>query len=281
MFVRFRKKLSDGVRPSGGVHPATHMCVGDCKRRRDYHCPIKPRCRWRIGVEHGIELAPYRLNVAVVENRRIDGKVRQSCLVQLGSFEGAWLPDFYADVDPDLADQIKADVAMKVEYATITPEVAKGMQIEVATWQRRSAQKRYQYWEDLDRRLSRLGNRIDPKTEAAIREQIHERIPRPLPEETEQMGLWAVDDHLKKWDHIRGLWAHSIVGINERIARAQEELVYTESGENAVTVREAEIAAQAEKIKADLTAGKTVLPDDVDISHEEVFLAGLEYFGRR
>ncbi len=78
-----------------------------------------------------------------------------------------------------------------------------------------------------------------------------------------------------------GLWAHSIVGIKERIARAQEELVYTESGENAVAVRDAEIAAQAEKIRTDLTAGKTVLPDDVDISHEEVFLAGLEYFGRR
>ena len=206
--------------------------------------------------------------------------MRQSCLVQLGSFEGAWLPDFYVDVDPGLADQIKADVAMKVEYAAITPEVAERMQIEVATWQRRSAQKRYQYWEDLDRRLARLGNRIDPETEAAIRDQVHERIPRPLPEEIEQMGLWDVEDHLKKWDHIRGLWAYSIVGIKERIARAQEELVYTESGENAVAARDAEIAAQAEKIRADLTAGKTVLPDDVDISHEEVFLAGLEYFGR-
>jgi hypothetical protein len=56
-------------------------------------CPLRPRCRWRIGGGR----VPYRLLVAVIENRRVNGKVRQEHVADLGAIEGHWLPSFFAE----------------------------------------------------------------------------------------------------------------------------------------------------------------------------------------
>jgi hypothetical protein len=44
----------------------------------EWHCPAKPRCRWRIGTAAGLNLKPYTLLVSLVENTRVDGKIRRS-----------------------------------------------------------------------------------------------------------------------------------------------------------------------------------------------------------
>ena len=63
---------------------------------------MKPRCRWRIGVDHGLALVPYRLHVQLAENRRVDGKVRQEHVADLGAIDGAMLADFWAGIDADV-----------------------------------------------------------------------------------------------------------------------------------------------------------------------------------
>ena len=89
MFVRFRKLLCDGFRPRAAAVPyiacrqpwngpnGPVACRG--------HCHLKPRCRWRIGREE--ELAPYRLKVVLVDNKRVNGKVKQETIAVLGSIE--------------------------------------------------------------------------------------------------------------------------------------------------------------------------------------------------
>jgi hypothetical protein len=68
MFVRYRKIKSDGFEP-GGV-AAKIACAGPCQRRARHQCPMKPRCRWRIGLGEDVcEIIPYRLQVSIIENR--------------------------------------------------------------------------------------------------------------------------------------------------------------------------------------------------------------------
>ena len=73
MFVRFRKLPCDGFRPNGVSSEAARIACRNpwngisCRG----HCHAKPRCRWRIG--HDEQLAPYRLKVILVENKRING----------------------------------------------------------------------------------------------------------------------------------------------------------------------------------------------------------------
>jgi hypothetical protein len=38
---------------------------------------MKPRCRWAIVAPDGTHLHPYRIRAAIVENTRVNGKVRQ------------------------------------------------------------------------------------------------------------------------------------------------------------------------------------------------------------
>ena len=78
MFVRFRKLPCGGFRPRAAAEPYIACrspwngipCRG--------HCRTKPRCRWRIGQEE--VLAPYRLKVILVENKRVNGKVKQETI---------------------------------------------------------------------------------------------------------------------------------------------------------------------------------------------------------
>ena len=64
-----------------------------------------PRCRWRIGDDE--QLAPYRLKVLLVENRRVNGKVKQETIAQLGSIDATWLPEFWGGIDQKAAAKLK------------------------------------------------------------------------------------------------------------------------------------------------------------------------------
>jgi hypothetical protein len=140
MFVRFRKIISDGRRPEAVI--TALACQDRCKKRRDLKCPIKPRCRWRIG-----SAAPYRLQVSIVENRRIEGRVYQEVIAELGSIDGYLLPEFWQE------ESLKAD-----------------------NWYQRSVFARIAFWNIAKPRLDHLANRLDPKTMCMA---IHARIPWP------------------------------------------------------------------------------------------------------
>jgi hypothetical protein len=68
--------------------------------------PARGRWRWRIGPPGGAELVPHRLLVALIENRRVDGKVRQAHVAELGAIDGHLLSAFYAALEPATVNAI-------------------------------------------------------------------------------------------------------------------------------------------------------------------------------
>src|ERR1017187_370375 len=158
MFLRFRERNSDGRQPL--CPDARIICERPARKHHGAmgHCPMRPRCRWRIGagVTEDIWLVPYRLLVSLVETRRIDGKVRQECVADLGAIDGHLLPGFYAGLDPATVANICED-----------------------DWPARSECHRAGFWQSVDKRLARLGNRLAAEAEHAIRRALHDRVPRP------------------------------------------------------------------------------------------------------
>ncbi len=163
MFIRFRKINSDGKRPN--MADAKIMCAGYCQNRTYKECPVKPRCRWRIGVDHDLRLVPYRLNVALAENKRADGKVRQEHIAQLGSIEAAWLPEFWEGIDPALAVKIKGK-----------------------DWELNSLRARAAFWKGANHRLKQLANRLGPDLKR-LRIAAHARVPYPMEPERKKLEL--------------------------------------------------------------------------------------------
>lgn len=203
MFIRFRKITSDGRRPEA-AH-AKIMCAGYCQHRSYMQCPVKPRCRWRIGVDQGLKLVPYRLNIAMAENRRADGTVRQEHIAQLGSIEAAWLPEFWEGIDPDLAAKI-----------------------QTKDWELRSLRARTAFWQEANQRLKRLTNRLGPDLKR-IRMTAHARVPWPMEAEREKLELLEAK---RDFDEAKG-GVESVQRMVETgkkvIKKAQESLAETEA----------------------------------------------------
>jgi hypothetical protein len=207
MFVRYRKLSSDGRAPLGVT--AARNCPGICKRRRNFHCPKKPRCRWRIGLLRLADpLVPYRLHVSLAENRREAGRVRQEHVADLGTVDGYLLPEFWNGLDPTLVAQIKAD-----------------------NWDLRSVNARLAFWNEAKPRLDRLSNRLDPK---AIRMAIHQRIPWPKQAERD---LAEAREDFRFWKGLHDMQANQI--------EAYEKTIETVTKDNAELREEASKSARA------------------------------------
>ena len=235
MFVRYRKLLSDGREPHGVQ--ARLACRGECIKRERWtgakggpvylvrHCPVKPRCRWRIGLDPkaGLDLAlsPYRLHVSLAENRREAGRVRQEHVADLGTADGYLLPEFWDGLDPALVARIKAD-----------------------NWDLRSVEARMAFWNGAKPRLDRLSNRVDPK---AIRMAIHRRIPWPMRAARE---LAEAREDFRSWKSLYDFHAREIDRNEQQIKRLTEE--NAELREKAS--EPARAAAQAAERLAKLTA---------------------------
>jgi hypothetical protein len=194
MFVRYRRLIFDGHEPAGVQ--AAPACAGRCQLRRDKHCPIKPRCRWRIGA-----LIPYRLQVSLIENRREAGLVRQEHVATLGAVDAWLLPEFWASIDPVNAASMKVD-----------------------SWDAHSISARMAFWEKANPRLKQLVNRLDPKF---VRMEIHRRIPWPMQAERE---LTEAREHFSEWKRLNDFYnrdieqvEREIARLNETVAKAREE----------------------------------------------------------
>jgi hypothetical protein len=170
VFIRYRKLIRGGEQPRGVQ--AKIACSGQCQHRyrwtmggpsrvSNLHCPVKPRCRWRIGLDPDgglrVGLVPYRLQVQLIENRREGSQVLQEHVATLGAVDAWFIPEFWADVDPAITAKVKAD-----------------------DWETQSIIARTAFWDSAKPRLDRLVNRLDPK---AFRLTIHQRIPWPMQNE--------------------------------------------------------------------------------------------------
>lgn len=202
MFVRFRERKNDGREPQ--FAPAKLACTGRCADRHGQRigpgfragsgCPERPRCRWRIEGE----LVPYRLLVSVVENRRIDGKVKQEHVADLGAIDGEMLRDFYAGAAPDWLD-----------YPS-------------SMW--RSLRERIAFWANLQAVLSRLANRIDDVTAAKIKEAVHARIPMPTTDELATIPKWEAQAETERWQTLKDSWGDEITREQTRIVKYEEAI---------------------------------------------------------
>lgn len=204
MFVRFRKVASDGKQPTAAK--AKIACKGWYGRFCYDACHRKPRCRWLIGLDEGVDLVPYRLNVSLVENSRATGKVKQEHIASLGSIEGAWLWEFYADAGPHVA-------------AAVT----------VADWPGKGAAHRAYFWECVEDRLSRLVNRLGADDVTVIRAAIHKRIPRPSQEEKRAIELAKLQDNYKTWKDLNDMQQKWITAEGKHIERAKARIKELES----------------------------------------------------
>ena len=204
MFVRFRERRSDGREPiitnPGAIEYVELACAGRCAERRGQRvgpgfragkgCPMKPRCRWRIN-----DLVPYRLLVSVIENRRIDGKVCQEHIADLGSIEGHLLPGFYPDGPP--ADD---------------------------RWHYASLLTRREYWQKFDELMPRLANRVSAEAAAMINAAIEARIPRPTANDQRTLDLIEMKSAARSFEHFYR-WAKDDIERHEQYrARIDQEL---------------------------------------------------------
>ena len=186
MFIRFRKIKSDGKRPK--AVNARIMCAGYCQHRIYKQCPMKPRCRWRIGSEE--QRAPYRLKVILVENKRVNGKVKQETIAVLGSIEATSLPEFWEGLSQGRVDELKAE-----------------------EWERRSITERTAFWKSANRRLKQLTNRLGPDLKR-LRMAAHSRVPYPMEPERKKLELLeAKEDFDRAKRDIK--WAERMVGLRE------------------------------------------------------------------
>jgi hypothetical protein len=139
-------------------------------------------------------LVPYRLKVSIIENRRVDGKVRQEHVADLGTIDGHMLPEFWAGLDS-----------------------SKIVEIQWENWSDHSVYARIAFWETAKPRLDHLANRLDPR---AMRLSIDRRIPWPRQAERD---LAEAREEFRLWNGLNRMANIAIEGNEKTIARATAE----------------------------------------------------------
>lgn len=145
-------------------------------------------------------MAPYRLKVYLVENRRVGGKVKQETIAFLGSIDATWLPSFYADLEPADADKIRRE-----------------------DWQLQSLRERVAFWKGVNQRRKRLDNRLGPDAKR-LRIAVHKRVPWPMEPERELLEKLEAGHDLKFWLSMANHTSKGIARTEEAIERANKEL---------------------------------------------------------
>jgi hypothetical protein len=122
---------------------------------------------------------PYRLLVSLIENRRVDGKVRQEHIADLGSIDGHALPSifdrlaFWHELDNRLArlsNRISADDAAKVR-ASVHERIPKPSAGDIERLELWNAGQEVEGWEKLRDGYQRLAD-DEQKAIAAFEQDI-------------------------------------------------------------------------------------------------------------
>ena len=201
MFVRFRKIPCGGFRPSSASDDGAFIACqhptpsGSC---RYFHCHAKPRCRWLIG--HDEQLVPYRLKVMLVENRRVEGKVKQETIAVLGSIEATWLPEFWDGINKKAATKLKTK-----------------------DWLLHSLYERVAFWKIANQRLARLSNRLGPDLKR-MRLAAHARVPWPKEPERKLLELLVAKKVFEDTQYYFRMHENIIERARKEIERQKETI---------------------------------------------------------
>jgi hypothetical protein len=246
MFVRFRERISDGRQPD--FIESKLQCAGRCRPELGNYragpgaryiagCPFKPRCRWRIVGD----LVPYRLLVGLIENQRVDGKVRQTHVADLGAIDGHMLSSFFNEPMPTL-------------------------------WHVRSISARLAFWNGLDERLARLSNRISTEDAAKVRDSIQTRIPRPTDEDLNQLEAWSAMQEVAEWENLRDGFQRVIDGDRARIAGYEASIEELRGKIDTVAPVISEVNSNARTVQQRLAEGDRNIVKESCKAREEVSL---------
>ena len=139
--------------------------------------------------------------MVLVENKRVNGKVRQETIAVLGSIEATLLADFWEGSAPGL----KAE-----------------------DWELQSLRGRTAFWLKANRKLKQLANRLGPEAKP-IRMAAHARVPWPMEAEREKLELLEARAELDFWGGMKEATTRIIASHKVVISNAQEKLAENEA----------------------------------------------------
>jgi hypothetical protein len=199
MFVRFRKLPNGGFEPKAAAM-AKILCRGQwCHRANGGHCRMRPRCRWAIACNDNDHLEPYRIKVLLVENTRLDGKVKQEIVAALGTIDATWLQSFWA--------------------------VAPGPELRAKNWELFSLQERTAFWQGVLARMGQIGdNRLRKDDRVAVRRAIHKVVPWVMESERKRLAVLEACAQYDRLKSSHALYESHIKSAKEMIARYTAEL---------------------------------------------------------
>jgi hypothetical protein len=102
---------------------------------------------------------------------------------------------------------------------------------------------RIAFWAALYGRLAKLGNRIDPETQAKILGAIHAKVPMVTPDEQRGLQIENAEADERLWSGLRDVHADQIEGHKALVAKAQTTIAsatseMTHAGQKAAVAKE-------------------------------------------
>jgi hypothetical protein len=133
-----------------------------------------------------------------------------------------------------------------------------------------SVRARLDFWHRLHDRLAKLGNRVDPATQAKVLGEVHARIPMVTPDEQRALQLANARADAETWGTLADMHAGTVEGHAGLIASA-ERAKATATAEHA---KASEHAARAEDRIARIERGEDVA-DGKPLTIEDLIEAGM------
>lgn len=169
----------------------------------------------------------------LVENRRINGKVKQEIIAMFGSIDAAWLPEFWDGLDKKTAAKLQTE-----------------------NWELYSLRARTAFWKVVNRRLKQLENRLGPDKKR-IRRAVDARVPWLMPPERKRLELLEAKHD---YDLIRGSidYTRRSIASDEKIIKSiQKRIDEFEQLAQKQTLVGAHDATTVARLSAELMALRT------------------------
>jgi hypothetical protein len=132
----------------------------------------------------------------LVENTRVNGKVKQELVATLGSIDATLLDSFWADVGEDEL-----------------------VRLRVPDWRHRSLRARTDFWQGVLERMGKVGNnRLSQDQRKAIRREIHKVVPWVMEAEKKELEDLDAREELAAWKRL------DEEGYAEQIVRAEKQI---------------------------------------------------------
>jgi hypothetical protein len=113
-----------------------------------------------------------------------------------------------------------------------------------------SVRGRLEFWRRLHERLAKLGNRVDPATQAKVLGTIHARIPMVTLDEIEAAKLENAEADERLWSSLQGMHREQAEGQKQLAATAERAATAGEAAAAEAASKAAAAKERAERIKA-------------------------------